>query len=90
MELLDAYAEPLRSFMAADFKATRKELGITQLKMAELLDIDLRSYANLEHGKSLCSTPVLLRYICFCMEDPSPYLKHIKQIMESSGQMLAG
>ena len=63
LEILDAYTEPLRSFMAADFYATRKAMDLTQMEMADILDIDPRSYSCLEHGESLCSTRVFLRYI---------------------------
>lgn len=82
--------ENLRTFMAADFFVTRKSLGLTQAAMSELLDIDLRSYADLEHGKSLCCTPVLLRYVCFCKDDPIPFLNQIKQIMTAAEEGLAG
>lgn len=90
LELLDSYVGPLRHFMAADFKATRKALGLSQLKMSELLDIDLRSYSHLEHGESLCSTPVLLRYVCFCKDDPAPFFERVKQIIDTAMDDLAG
>ena len=81
MELLDAYTEPLRSFLAADFETTRKAMKLSQLKMSELLDIDLRSYSNLEHGKSLCNTRVFLRYVFHCKEDPASFMEQIRQVM---------
>lgn len=90
MELLDAYTKPLRSFLAADFKTTRKALKLSQLKMSELLDVDLRSYADLEHGKSLCSTRVFLRYVFRCKEDPTPFMEQIRQVMEDTEAQLAG
>ena len=40
----------LRAFMAADLYDTRQRLELTQAQMAELLDIDVRSYAYLEPG----------------------------------------
>ena len=82
MEILDAYTKPLRSFMAADFYTTRKDLALTQLEMADMLDIDLRSYSNLEHGDSLCSTRVLLRYIFHCKKDPAEFLRGLKTLLQ--------
>lgn len=90
MELLDAYTKPLRYFMAADFKATRKAMKLSQLKMSELLDIDLRSYANLEHGESLCSTRVFLRYVFRCKEDTALFMEKIRQVMEDTEAGLTG
>lgn len=85
MELLDTYTEPLRSFMSTDLKTTRISLGLSQLKMAELLDIDLRSYANLEHGKSLCSTRVFLQYVFQCKsENQTQFMEQIKQVMNTT------
>lgn len=55
--------EVLRKKMSSCFRTTRKQLGITQEKMAEILEIDPRSYSDLECGRSLCSTIVFLRYL---------------------------
>ncbi len=81
MEILNAYLKPLRAFMASDFYTTRKALSITQMEMADMLDIDLRSYADLEHGASLCSTRVFLRYIFLCKKDRMQFLKDIEGVL---------
>lgn len=81
IEILDAYTEPLRSFMAADFRTTRKALKLSQFKMAELLDLDPRSYSNLERGRSLCGTRVFLRYVFQCKEDPILFMKQVRKLM---------
>lgn len=42
-------------------KETRLEKALTQESMAEQLGISVRSYAELEHGRSLCSMRVFIR-----------------------------
>lgn len=69
----------LREKMSSRFRATRKQLDITQEKMAELLDIDLRSYSDLEHGKSLCSTPVFIRYLSLNKPDVMDILNELEE-----------
>lgn len=63
METPTSCKDPLRVYLSADFRSTRKALGFTQARMAEELGIDVRSYADLENGKNLCSTPVFIRYL---------------------------
>ena len=88
IEILDAYIEPLRSFMAADFRTTRKALKLSQFKMAELLDLDPRSYSNLERGRNLCGTRVFLRYLFYCKEDPVVFIKQIEKIIGNAEKHL--
>ena len=88
MRARDTYTEPLRAFMSADFCTTRKSLGLTQAQMAERLDIDLRSYADLEHGKNLCSTRVLLMYMLRCKKDRDGFLELAEQVMKEASDHL--
>ena len=60
----------LKPILSTQFKATRKRLNLSQLEMSERLHISVRSYADLERGISLCSAPVLLRYILCCELTP--------------------
>ena len=83
MSTLDAYTEPLRVFLSNDFYSTRKTMKLTQERMAELLEIDVRSYGNLEHGETLCQTKVLLMYMRRCKPDREAFLHRIDQIMEA-------
>lgn len=81
MDTADTYTDSLRSFMSADFRATRKGLGLTQEQMAGLLEIDPRSYADLEHGKSLCCTRVFLLYLFRCKAEQEPFLEEIAGLL---------
>lgn len=49
--------------------AKRTELDLSQEKMAERLDISLRSYSDLEHGISFCSALSLINFVNNCNVD---------------------
>ena len=59
-------------------KATRKEIGLTQAEMAAKLQIDLRSYCNIESGRSLCGTMILLIYLLYIYPDVNGLLNEIR------------
>lgn len=81
MKFPNVYKKPLRAFLAGDFYATRKLLGLTQAQMAEQLDIDPRSYSALEGGEYLCSTRVFLWYMLRCKEDPAEFIRAIEAFL---------
>ena len=59
-------------------KKTRKELGLIQAEMAAKLQIDLRTYCNIESGRSLCGTMTLLMYLLYICPDVNGLLDEIK------------
>ena len=62
-------AEGLKQYLKIELASTRAQLGISQEKMAENLNISLRSYSNHEHGKFCCSLTTLMsiKINCFRM-----------------------
>lgn len=60
-------------------KATRKELGLTQAEMSAKLQIDLRTYCNIESGRSLCGTMTLLIYLLYICPDVNGLLDEIRE-----------
>lgn len=62
VEIRSAYYKPLRTFVSAYLFSIRQKLELTQAEMAEFLCIDVRTYIDAEHGKTLCSTCVLLLF----------------------------
>lgn len=56
-------AEGLKQYLKIELASTRAQLGISQEKMAENLNISLRSYSNLEHGKFCCSLTTFINYV---------------------------
>lgn len=79
---MDTLVILLRSFMSNRFLTTRKRMHLSQAGMAERLLIDPRSYIDLEHGKSLCSTRVLILYLLQCDDNPANLLSDLRLEME--------
>ena len=69
-------------------KATRKELGLTQAEMATKLQIDLRTYCNIESGRSLCGTMTLLMYLVYICPDVNGLLENIKNRKEEKEKIV--
>ncbi|MCI8848894.1 MAG: helix-turn-helix transcriptional regulator [Oscillibacter sp.] len=75
--------EQLRKKMSSSFRAARKELDLSQEKMAELLGISARSYEDLEHGINLCSAIVLLRFLSRSGVNAAKLLEELNTLLTS-------
>ena len=69
--------------MSSSFRAARKELDLSQEKMAELLGISARSYEDLEHGINLCSAIVLLRFLSRSGVNAAKLLEELNTLLTS-------
>ncbi len=56
---------------------TRERLGITQKKMAELLDMSESSYSDIETGESMCGTLTTVLLLGL-QSEPSEFVTNIK------------
>ena len=83
---MNAYRERMRQILSDHFKTTRRTMQISQEKMSELLGIDVRSYVELEHGHSLCSTPVLLKFMFNCDVDQKQFLSDLEAVDQYSDE----
>ena len=54
----------------------------TQSQMADLLVMDDRSYAELDHGNSCCSALTLVLYLIYCCDDPLAFLDTLRKVLE--------
>lgn len=52
--------------------------------MAEKLDITLRAYQNLEHGKSFCSAYALINFINNCNIDKDKLFSDFSRIINNT------
>ncbi|MCM1330675.1 MAG: helix-turn-helix transcriptional regulator [Ruminococcus sp.] len=59
----------------------RNEKNLTQSQMAEKLNISGRAYADLESGKSCCSTITFILFLNLC-DDYSDFIKDINKSFE--------
>ena len=75
----------LKLIVSGSLKMVRINWGISQEAMSERLNITPRAYSNLELGKSLCSTPTLLRFLALCCisDKIAEMMREIKAVFES-------
>lgn len=74
----------LRSYMTRCLTDARKQARLTQASFSERLMMDTRSYADLEHGKSLCCTLTFIIYLCFFCKDVDALIQDLRQIILNS------
>lgn len=72
----------MKSVIAEDMKCTRKELGLTQAQMAAELKLDIRSYCNIESGRSICGTVTFSLYLSNLCPDVGMLLDKIRTAIQ--------
>lgn len=77
-------AEELKYYFKNELAGKRAELGLSQEEMAEILNISLRSYSDLEHGKYCCSLQSFINYVNNCDADKDRLFSDFKEIFKSS------
>ena len=78
--------EKLKAYFNQQLIKARADNGCTQAQMAKILAMDTRSYIDLEHGKSNCSSLTLalfLMYICPTEEQQKAFLKGLQAEFEN-------
>jgi len=76
------FQQILKTYFYHDLIKTRKELNLSQAKMAERLMMDNRSYIQLDHGKFCCSGLTLALYLIYCSIDPILFLNKLQYAFE--------
>lgn len=76
--------DKLKYYFKKELACKRAELGISQEQMAENLNISLRSYCDLEHGKHFCSTSALINYVNNCSVDKDKLFSGFAEIFNDS------
>lgn len=71
----------LRDYMTDILFKVRKREKLTQAKFSEKLMMDVRSYASLEHGESLCCTLTFMIYLCFFCKDVDALIRDLRSIL---------
>ena len=74
----------LKSYLHSLFRKKRKEMQLTQAEMAELLEMDIRSYSNIDNGKSMCSTQTFILFLLHCKPDMYELLKELSELWEKA------
>ena len=66
------------------FYRARKQLGLSQEKMAENLRISLREYQYIEHGQKSCSLETYSNFANFCDCDVVGTLSSISELSKKN------
>lgn len=74
----------IRSYMTRRLTDAQKQSHLTQARFSEKLMMDTRSYADLEHGKSLCCTLTFIIYLCFFCENVDALIQDLRAIIRNS------
>ena len=77
------YEETLKSFFHESLFRRRNELGLTQEETAYRLAMNSRSYIELDHGKSSCSSLTLARFLIYLCDDPLLFLNKLRHAFEN-------
>ena len=73
----------LKNYFKNEFANRRAELGLSQEEMAENLNISLRSYSDLEHGKYCCSLSSFINYVNNCDADKDKLFSEAAEILKN-------
>lgn len=76
--------ECLKKSFRNELITKRAELNLSQEQMAELLNISLRSYSNLEHGISFCSALSLINFVNNCNVDKDKLFSMFAEIINDA------
>lgn len=78
----DLYLEALKTCFNNALLSCECRKHSTHAQMASLLAMDVRSYADLDHGRSCCSSLTLARYLIYCSDDPLEFLNELRGAFE--------
>ena len=81
--------ESLKTIFNKHLIKEKTEKGYTHAKMAELLDMDDRSYIDLDHGKNGCSALTLVRFMIYCCRDRDAFLEEVRIALEADPDDIA-
>ena len=78
----DQYKEILKTLLNEKIIECRGDLCITQEEMAHRLSMAVRSYIDLEHGKTGGSALTLALYLIYLCPDPTAFLAELKEAFD--------
>ena len=85
----EAIQMALKSYLAAYMRETRKAQKLSQAKMAEILVMDTRSYADIEKARYLCSTITLIHFMLYVADDIVKAFEEIAVVVEDAKKHVA-
>lgn len=77
------YNKQLKTICHEHIISTKVENELTQAQMAEHLVMDIRSYADIDSGKSSCSLLTFVLYLIYLCPDIDELINEIRLSFES-------
>lgn len=71
------YADIFKAFIHQELYRRRKDLQLSQEEMAAKLNLALRTYADIEHGKNGCNGVTLALFLIYICENPIRFLEEL-------------
>ncbi len=88
-DMREIYHTTLKHYFHQKLIHVRMERKLTQAAMAELLEMDNRSYVDLDHGKTCCSATTFALYLIYVCEDVAEFLRELRDAFEAEGKHVA-
>ena len=83
------YNDILKELCHDRIVSARIENNLTQAQMAEYLVMDLRSYANIDSGRSSCSLLTFVLYLIYFCTDITDFIQGIQISFDNARQNVA-
>lgn len=77
------YNKQLKKICHEHIVTAKIENDLTQAQMAEYLHMDIRSYADIDSGKSACSLLTFVLYLLYLCPDIDEFIDEIRISLES-------
>lgn len=74
----------LKKFLRGYIIKLRNDNNLTQKKMANLLEMDVRSYSDIENGKNMCSTLTFILLLSQLRNNGEELLNDLKDIIDDN------
>lgn len=85
----EAYRAELKRILCQRIGTARVLRNLTQAEMAEALLIDVRSYADIDRGVSLCGTLTLVLFLIYFCPEPAHLLGDIRVAFDAARHRVA-
>lgn len=78
------YKSILKRCFCYTLMRTRVSQDLTQAEMSEKLAMDVRSYVDLDHGKTCCSATTLALFLVYVCDDVYGFLEQLRQEFDAA------
>lgn len=85
----EQYKQILKSFFCEKVLYQRNAMEISQEEMAYRLSMAVRTYVDIEHGRTCCSALTLVLFLVYLCDTPIVFLEELKDAFEGNNKKTA-